>query len=95
MERYRVLLDVNSAVGRMYAHANPPYPAAEGPDKHPILDCIEIGFDNPFYLQVKSSLARFGGGHQTLLIPHHAIVSIVRYNETERPRLGYPVPCPG
>lgn len=79
------MLDANSTIGQVYlAGSNDGHVKADE-EVHPVLDCIEVVTTEPYYLFAKRDLSSQGKSHQTLHIPHAAVLFIQHY-EDEGPR---------
>lgn len=86
---YLVILDARSAVGALYnTKADGTVTEANGEIKHPALYCSGISIDHPIYLFATRPL-KGDKSHQSLHIPHHAVVAIYRMHEEDAPPVGF------
>jgi len=90
--KYLVILDSRSVVGQMYLEGTHDGFVRVGDAKHPVLDCIEIETDSPYYIRAIRTLERIGGSSQTLYLPHSSVVVIYEYAKEERPPIGFHPP---
>jgi hypothetical protein len=67
--RYLVIVDARSPIGAIFAGST----RLTKLEENPVLDCTEIGLDNPHYLRVVRSLE---SGHATFLIPHRYVLAV-------------------
>jgi hypothetical protein len=85
--RYLVILDAQSVVGSTYAAGNNDGFVGD----NPVLDCTEIQTDSPYYLFAKRDLSKQGGSHQSVFVPHGAVVMIACYEDQGPKLLGFTV----
>ncbi|MDR5756479.1 hypothetical protein [Caballeronia sp. LZ035] len=88
---YLVVLDVRSPIGAIYNRkADTNVPDAEAQLSHPALLCSDVSIDHPTYLFATRPL-KGDKSHQSLHIPHHAVVAIYRVNEEDAAPMGFPI----
>jgi len=87
--RYLVVLDAESAIGRVYAKGINDGFVNDGQLDHPVLDCIEIATDSPYYLFVRRDLTRHGKSHQSMHVPHQSVVAIHHYADEGAKPFGF------
>ena len=84
---YLVILDANSTIGKIYGEKADRL-INDGQTGHPALLCSEIAIDHPVYLFATRPLTK-EKSHQSLHIPHHAVVAIYRVNEEADRTIGF------
>lgn len=85
--KHLIVLHAASAVGGIYAvDANRHITVGE--HRHPVLDCIEMDLNNPYYIFAKRRL-KDSEQYQSLYLPHGSVVMILRYEESDPPTIGF------
>jgi hypothetical protein len=84
--RYLVILDAGSPIGRNYASGNNDGFIHDG---HPVLDCLEVATDAPYYLFAKRDMSKQAKNYQSLYIPHGSVVAIYCYADEGSKPFGF------
>lgn len=87
--RFLIVLDANSTIGRIYANGSNDGFVNDGHQKHPVLDCIELTIDNPYYIFAIREMKKAAGSRQSLYLPHGSVAAIHLYDVTEPHPLGF------
>ena len=69
-------MDARSPIGGCYASGSNDGFINDGNLYHPVLDCLEVATDAPYYAFVKRDMEKQGSNYQSLYIPHG---SVARY----------------
>jgi len=77
--RYLVVLDARTPIAGCYASGNNDGYINDGNLYHPVLDCLEVATDAPYYVFVKRDMEKQGSNYQSLYIPHGSVVAIYCY----------------
>lgn len=86
--RYLVGLDANSTTGKLFLANNDGF-MNDGTQDHPLLECSDLGFDNPYYIYAIRDTRKAGGKHQSLYLPHGNVILIVEFDKKVRPPMGF------
>ncbi|WP_155294440.1 hypothetical protein [Burkholderia cepacia] len=84
---YLVILDARSPIGAIYGEKADGI-VTDGALRHPALHCSDVSMDHPVYLFATRPLKK-DESHQSLHVPHNAIVAIYRLNESDAPPIGF------
>ncbi|WP_124919313.1 hypothetical protein [Burkholderia cepacia] len=84
---YLVILDARTPIGAIYSEKADGV-VTDGSLRHPALYCSDVSIDHPLYLFVTRPLKK-GESHQSLHVPHHAVVAIHRLNESDTLPIGF------
>jgi hypothetical protein len=87
--RYLVVLNNRSPIGGVYASGNNDGFVRDGEEKHPVLDCLEVAKEQPFYLFARRDMSKNGGSHQSIYIPHSSVVAIHCYADEGPKPMGF------
>lgn len=87
--RYLLVLDQRSPSGSLYAAGNNDGFVQDREHRHPVLDCVELLHDSPYYVYAKREFAIRPGTYQSLYIPHNAVVLIMRYAQGDPTPFGF------
>jgi hypothetical protein len=90
--RFLVILDARSAIGGSYAKGNNDGFMNDGNIQHPVLDCLEVATDAPYYLFAKRDMSNQGKQYQSLYIPHGSVVAIYCYSDEGSKPCGFITP---
>lgn len=91
--RFLVVLDARSPIGGCYASGNNDGFVHDGQIHHPVLDCLEVATDAPYYLFAKRDMTKQEKDYQSLYIPHGSVVAIHCYADEGSKPCGFVPRC--